>query len=312
MGKTKVLLAFPVADNQTGVHIKDSFEALGCEVTVVDAKVEPEKTVAQAIRVKPDILFCSRTPTLLPSVEYIRTRMPWVWTACWNVDTRSSVKKLPHSEKLLKLFDRFHVFYTIAVGNIEEYQEICRNTKVLHLQQGMDPRSHGPVEITDEDRAKYGCDVMFAGSVNSVHGDREEIISYVKKQGFNMKFYGPGNYVKNEEHSKACRCAKVVIGHSGWPKTAISMSVRDYKVMGCGGFLLTNAVKDIEKWFEVGKMCDTYASKEECVEKIRYYLEHEDERKAIAEHGQEMVSTKHRYLDRMKSVLENYKNLVGR
>ena len=39
----KVLLAFPIADKQTGLYIKKSFEQLGHEVSVCDAKTEPQK-----------------------------------------------------------------------------------------------------------------------------------------------------------------------------------------------------------------------------------------------------------------------------
>ena len=106
------------------------------------------------------------------------------------------------------------------------------------------------------------------------------------------------------DSNKLCQLSKIVLGNSTWPKVELSMSARDYRVMGAKGFLLTNHVKGIEEWFEVGKMCDTYKSPEECVEKIRYYLNNEDKRKAIAEYGMKVVHEKHKFSDRLMKVIE--------
>ncbi|KKM77022.1 hypothetical protein LCGC14_1374300, partial [marine sediment metagenome] len=95
------------------------------------------------------------------------------------------------------------------------------------------------------------------------------------------------------------------------PNVQLSMSARDYRIMGAGGFLLTNHVDGIEDWFEIGKMCDTYRSPEECLTKIKYYLEHEDERKTIAAYGQKVVHEKHKFSDRLREVIIRVQNFSG-
>jgi len=47
-----------------------------------------------------------------------------------------------------------------------------------------------------------------------------------------------------------------------------------------------------------------YKSPEECSELIKYYLEHEDERLAIARAGQERTLSEHTWFHRMKELTD--------
>jgi hypothetical protein len=53
----------------------------------------------------------------------------------------------------------------------------------------------------------------------------------------------------------------------------------------CGGFVLTAYANGIENMFEIGKEIEIFRSKEEFLEKIRYYLENKKEREDIAQRG---------------------------
>lgn len=70
--------------------------------------------------------------------------------------------------------------------------------------------------------------------------------------------------------------------HSG-----IALRVLD--IMACGGFVLSNWQPEIAEYFEEGKEIVTFGCAEECMDKIRYYLEHEEERRQIAEAGYRKV-----------------------
>ena len=310
----KVLLAFPQKDKQTGLFIRRALQRLGCRLCIVDAKLRPKKILSATEVFNPDLIFCSRTPDLAGPIEKIRERFPSVKVMCWNVDKKNDVRRF--EPKLWKLFRNSHILYTIAKGNVKQYSELLPETKVIHLQQGCDPMTHRTEELTEEDHKRFDCDVMFAGSIVSCGGDyvgkqRRRLAQAVKDAGFKFNWYGSNkdNKIWDSEHNKACQCAKIVLGHNGWADVAISMSVRDYKVMGAGGFLLTEHCPEIDKWFPVGKVMDTYKSPQDCVEKIKYYLENEEQRKEMALKSQELVYDKHKYLDRMTQVLEDYKKI---
>lgn len=82
------------------------------------------------------------------------------------------------------------------------------------------------------------------------------------------------------------------------------ISLRVWDVLACGGFLLTNYQPELEEFFEIGKDLECYMSKEDLVSKIRYYLEHDEERARIAQNGYEKVKEHHTYEKRVQEIME--------
>lgn len=71
-----------------------------------------------------------------------------------------------------------------------------------------------------------------------------------------------------------------------------------YDIMAAGGFVLTNFQPELPELFVTGEHLDTFSSEEELLEKIAYYLEHEEERSRIAKAGQQAVKDYHSYQSR--------------
>lgn len=80
--------------------------------------------------------------------------------------------------------------------------------------------------------------------------------------------------------------------------------LRALDIMGCGGFLLTNYQPEIAENFVDGEEVVMYTSLEDAIAKCSYYLEHEDERKAIAKKGYEKVRSMFRYEDRLRAMFQ--------
>lgn len=81
------------------------------------------------------------------------------------------------------------------------------------------------------------------------------------------------------------------------------LPLRLWDILGAGGFVLTNFQSEIPEYFEVGKELDIYASEEELIEKIRYYLEHEEERQTIARNGYQKAKEQYSLELRVKQIL---------
>jgi spore maturation protein CgeB len=81
-------------------------------------------------------------------------------------------------------------------------------------------------------------------------------------------------------------------------------NMRLFEATGVGTLLLTDWKKDLSGLFESGKEVAAYRTPEECAELIEYYLEHEDERSAIARAGQERTLREHTYYHRMQTLVE--------
>lgn len=312
----KVIVAFPFQDKQTGVYVKNGFEELGCDVRPVDSKVDYNNLVSETEDFKPDMIFCSRETEMLEPIKIIRRDFPSVKTVCYNVDARFSA--MEWHGPLTELFNTVHLYYCKPRGNVEESQKICPNTIVKYLTEGFDPREHKKEIITESDIEKYGHDVVFAGSKSEIYKTprpygRIGLIEYLTNKGIDLNLisfniHGADKFL-GEDHNKICQCSKIVLGHCGWSNISLANSARDFRVTAAGGFLLTEYVQDMEEFFEIGKEIETYRTPEECVEKINYYLEHDEERKEIAERGYSRAIRDHSFSKRFEKVLKDVSEL---
>ena len=78
---------------------------------------------------------------------------------------------------------------------------------------------------------------------------------------------------------------------------------RAIEIMGCAGFVLTNYQEDFLLHFEPDKDFVFYESEEDLIEKCRFYLNHDTERKKIAKHAYERVASDHTYIKRIPEML---------
>ena len=105
------------------------------------------------------------------------------------------------------------------------------------------------------------------------------------------------------EMPKIFHLSKINLNFTSKPiRTGIPLRLWD--ILGAGGFALTNYQSEIPEYFEVGKDLDTYASEEELVQNIRYYLEHEEERKEIARNGYQKAKERYSLELRVKQILQ--------
>lgn len=83
--------------------------------------------------------------------------------------------------------------------------------------------------------------------------------------------------------------------------TGIPQKVFD--IMGAGGFVLTNFQPELLEYFNIGEELDMFSSQRELLEKIEYYLQHEEERRAIAQNGQRIVQKYHMLEQRAQTMI---------
>lgn len=82
------------------------------------------------------------------------------------------------------------------------------------------------------------------------------------------------------------------------------LPLRIWDILGAGGFVLTNYQSEIEEYFKIGRDLETFASEAELLDKIEYYLAHEEERKAIARNGYEKAKENYSLRSRVEKMLE--------
>ena len=79
--------------------------------------------------------------------------------------------------------------------------------------------------------------------------------------------------------------------------------LRCFDIIGANGFLLTNFQTDFSDCFTANEDYVYYESQQDMINKINYYLLHEDERLAIKENGFRNLSQNHTYKHRIKEML---------
>ncbi len=120
------------------------------------------------------------------------------------------------------------------------------------------------------------------------------------------KKYAMGSAENGETLSKIYQASKIVVGNN----IVTTAAARAWEAMLSGGFYISNYIPeeedavDIRKIIEVGKDVIMFHSREDLVDKLHYYLEHEEERKKMAERGRRAALEKMTYDVLMKRVLE--------
>lgn len=83
------------------------------------------------------------------------------------------------------------------------------------------------------------------------------------------------------------------------------VNMRVFETLSTGSFLLTNALPTLPDIFKDGVHLVTYNTLDEMVEKAKYYLEHDEEREAIAKAGHEEFMAHHTYMNRVTKILND-------
>lgn len=71
--------------------------------------------------------------------------------------------------------------------------------------------------------------------------------------------------------------------------------LRALDILGCGGFLLSSPQTELKEEFDIGKEAEVFESLEECLDKIRFYIDEAEIRNKIAMAGRKKVSELYSY-----------------
>lgn len=144
--------------------------------------------------------------------------------------------------------------------------------------------------------------------VGRPHGDRHVYLNALRQAGIRVTVFGPGHDGGRLSQEEMIRIFGVSVINLNFAESAQpgyrQIKGRNFEVPGCGGFLLTNRADNLDDYFEIGKEIAVFEGVDDLVDKVRYYLSHEDEREAIARAGYERVLRDHTYEKRFNEIFE--------
>ena len=103
-----------------------------------------------------------------------------------------------------------------------------------------------------------------------------------------------GGADSNNMMPQIIKCSKININMTNRPiKTGLPLRIFD--LLGAGGFVISNYQAEIPEHFVPGEDIVMFESIPDLLEKIDYYLKHDDERRQIAKNGHDKVRDYHTY-----------------
>lgn len=253
-----------------------------------------------------------------------------VKTLAWMCDDKWRFEK--YSKNICWGFDNI---VTTDPDSIKKYKEIGYKGAILS-QWACNS------DIYKNKKIKKDIDVSFIGQVNPW---RSYVVEQLEKNGINIECYGYGwknNRLTQSEMINIYNRSKICLNFSNsvqynlkyllrinfnvdkkmdlahkiinmfplvhtlfFPKRKEDMKARYFEVIGCGGFLLTNNVPYLNKYFKLDEEIVCYKNINSLIEKIKFFLINEDKRDIIANNGYKRVLKEHTYKKRFESIFKN-------
>jgi len=328
---SNILLCAPMLDNQSGTYIYNSLVQMGHRVATFDWRLTAEQLGADKIdtnfinahkELKPDLtIICKGLGISGEAVKEVKSfhKNP---ITCWIFDVTIGGTMVAETKSYVDFIKEVDTFYTIDNDALEDLKKLGVNAK--WLTEGCYIPDHDEAVFNSFQGKKYGADIVFLGSVGSIHKNREKFLKRIHDEGFDFKIYGNVFYQPNEEpdwiiehhtgfeainnyHSIISQASKIVIGLDGWTDRSKAWSARLYRTLCPGGFYLTTHTKDIEKYFKSGETLDTFKDEDEMVEKILYWLNNDEKRQKVAKAGQKLVKVEYTFKKRLQEIIDDNK-----
>ena len=154
---------------------------------------------------------------------------------------------------------------------------------------------------------KRDIDVSFVGQP---HSDRAQIIEGLRREGIDVKVFGfgwgdAGHRLPFREMVRTFNRSRINLNLAN-PLVGSCPQIkgRNFEVPGCKGFLLTDRVPDLDHYFQPAVEVGVFGDQQDLVQKVRFYLENEDQRNRIAARGYARCLREHTWDHRLHALFD--------
>lgn len=231
-----------------------------------------------------------------------RTKAPIV---CWSQDQMTTLGRqfvLGAGYDAVFLKDRYMQ---------DLFSRMIKSTSFYYLPEACNPRVHRPLTLTSEDYARFGCEVGIAATL---YYYRQEILQQLKE--FDLKIWGSvpdwllnrvsdrhmGREIYLDDKARAALAARISLNTLHLAEVD-GLNCRAFELAGCGAFQVVTNKPVVKEHFIPGKEIETFDSIGELIEKLRFYLKHQDLAEAIAKRGQVRAHAEHTYEHRLRELI---------
>lgn len=271
-----------------------------------------EVILAKAVDFNPDlILVLAQAPMGKDVIERLRPLgVPIVF---WFVE---DFRTLKYWQEVAPLYDHF-----FTIQQKEFFDELtARGVKnYYYLPQAAFPDFHKPIKFDKKEKKQYSAELSFMGAA---YYNRRQ--SFPRLLDFDFKIWGTGwdlntgagkcvqnqnLRVSEEECMKIYNGGKINLNlhsstfHEGVNPNGDYLNPRLFEIASCAAFQLTDQRSLMDDLFVEGEEIVTFSDIDDLREKIRYYLDNEEEREAIAKRARERILKDHTFEKRLTEML---------
>jgi len=265
----------------------------------------------------PEIVFFEKSQWLKPeAIEAAREAGPeGMQLVHYNPDEFFG----EHSPKRWGYFEEAIPFYDLHLVpkelNREDY--LRRGARrVFVYDRSYDPSLHKPLDLTEEERVKYDCEIGFIGKYAPY---REEVLAELIREGFPVVIWGngfqrgpnwetikphwrgPGQY--NEDYTKAINGMRIAL-HFLRRENRDLQDSRSFEIPACGRCMVAERTSDHERLFEDGKEAVYFDAAEDLKSTLRRLLDDPERCARIGQSGLERCRTSpYSHDDRLKEFI---------
>ena len=269
---------------------------------------------------KPDLVFFVK-PILVPPETVQSVKKMGALAFSWYPDDAMNPRTA--SPQFYKSIPFYDCHFTTKSYNVQNFLALGAK-RVRFLPHSIDSALYCPVSVSVEEAA-LGSDIVFVGT--NYENERSDLLEALCREGFNIKVYGERwNKLSKksclrkrgcvqyrpaylEDYCKVMSASKIALGLLA-KVIPEQHTVRTFEIPACGAFMLHERTDEAMSFFEEGKEAEFFGSFEELVEKIKYYLAHDAERRKIAEAGHRKATSEgFSYRSRAREILKIYEEI---
>ncbi len=267
--------------------------------------------VKVASEYRPDVTLVFRCERL--SIGTLSALKAHTVRALWNIYTDSPLLvpgvSCPGLKEMLEIYDTVFTMEPFAIPIF--YQLGARRVEWLPFAH--DPEQHYPGLLTAQESSTYISSIAYLGTYGPL-----QTWWLIPLVPYGLKVWGNGWF--RLAHSHPVRtCWQPGRGHGAdmWKpiagaKVVFNMcraehmcghSMKTFEIPACGGLMVSNRTETQTRFFKDRQEAVFFDTREEAVDLIRFYLDHDRERERIRESGVRAVAC-HTYESRAKALLE--------
>jgi len=254
------------------------------------------RILIQILRNSPDIILIMKGNYIFPwLLRFIKKSNPQIKLVSWSGDNMFE----KHNRSIyytlgLKYYDK--VFTTKSCNCDPSELKTLGAKKVIFHNQSYSKIFHKPCSNCDEISEKH--DVLFIGYAEQ---DRFQYMNYLAKNGINIHIYGGGwdrgeykfahpnliihnKILVGEDYANALSCSKISLCFLRKANRDLQTS-RSIEIPACGGFMVAERTNEHLFLYSENEEAVFFETKNELLNKVRYYLKHEHKRKSISKSG---------------------------